>query len=84
MTSMTKIVRKKLTRETKHWILISIFIFGAILVIDQLWLFGLPTQPILPDLSDLDPTSSPVIHHWMLGLPLAIISIIIMRRRKML
>ena len=81
---MMRIVKKKLTREAKHWILLSILIIGAILVIDQLWLFGLPTQPILPDLSALDPTGSDILHHWMIGIVLVGITVFIMRRRGML
>ena len=43
---------------------------GAILFLDQLWLFGIPFGPFLPDMSWLDPTGSEFIHHWMLGVVL--------------
>lgn len=44
-----------------------LILFGMILVIDELWMFGIPVGHILPDLSWVD-GGNPYVHHWMLGL----------------
>jgi len=55
---------------------------GLLLIIDQLWLFGIPFGPILPDLTIYDPTGSPLIHHWMLGIPMVICGFFLIFWRK--
>ena len=61
---------------------IVLIVIGLVLVADQLWLFGIPIGPFLPDLSNLDITGSPVIHHWMLGVVLIGLGFVIMTRSK--
>ena len=51
---------------------IILMLVGIILVLDQLWLLGIPFGGFLGDLSGLDPTGSPVFHHWMLGVVLIV------------
>ena len=66
----------------KEVIGIALIVIGVVLVADQLWLFGIPIGPFLPDLSSWDITGSPVIHHWMLGVVLVIVGFVIMTRSK--
>ena len=54
---------------------------GLILVLDQLWLFGIPIGPFLPDLSGVDPTGLAWVHHWMLGLFMVVLGILLVRRK---
>lgn len=49
-------------------ILAFLVVAAVILIADQLYLFGVPFGGFLGDLSMYDPTGSPYIHHWMLGL----------------
>lgn len=44
-------------------------VLAIILIVDQLWLFGIPFGPILPNLSWMDPTQpyTTELHHWMIG-----------------
>jgi len=49
---------------------IIIFIIGLVLFIDELWMFGVPFGPILPDMSVLHIEP---FHHWMLGVLLMVI-----------
>ena len=61
-------------------LIMSAVIIGAILVIDELWMFGIPIGPILPDLSQwhIEPY-----HHWMVGVALlSMISYLIMKKRR--
>lgn len=53
---------------------------GFILIIDQLYLFGIPFGGFLGDLSGYDITGSPAIHHWMLGLVLLTVCAILYRK----
>lgn len=53
---------------------------GLILIIDQLYLFGIPFGGFLGDLSAYDPTGSPVIHHWMLGVVLFVLGAMFYRK----
>lgn len=48
---------------------IILFIIGLILFIDELWMFGIPFGPILPDMSMLHVEP---FHHWMWGILLMI------------
>ena len=59
-----------ITLEFKKGAGYGLFIIGLILFVDQLYLFGIPFGPFLPDLSTLDPTGSDFFKHWMLGLVL--------------
>lgn len=61
---------------------IALIIFGLILIFDQLYLFGIPFGGFLGDLSAYDPTQSPLIHHWMLGVGLVVIGVLLPDRRK--
>ena len=54
-------------------IALLIFIVGAILFYDELWMFGLPYGHILPDLSFLHVEP---FHHWMWGLLMMIGSVL--------
>ena len=51
---------------------ILLLFIGAILVIDELWMFGIPVGPILPDLSawHVEP-----FHHWMVGLVMIVLGL---------
>jgi hypothetical protein len=53
-----------------------LIVIGAVLMLDELWMFGVPISPILPDLSayHFEP-----IHHWMIGLILVIVGIVALR-----
>lgn len=63
-----------------------LLIIGVILVVDQLYLFGIPIGPFLPDLSGLDPSQpyTDVFHHWMVGVVLIFVALFVIRdtRRK--
>lgn len=59
-----------------------LLIIGLILVFDQLYLFGIPFGPFLPNLAELDPTGSDVIHHWMLGVVLIFVALFVIREPK--
>lgn len=57
---------------------------GIILIVDQLYLFGIPFGGFLGDLSMWDITGSSAIHHWMVGVGLVIVGFVTSsgRRRK--
>ena len=61
-----------------------LILIGAILILDQLYLFGIPFGPFLPNLEAYDPTGDPAIHHWMLGVIMVVVGYIMMKphRRK--
>jgi hypothetical protein len=68
-----------------------LIIIGIVLVLDELYLIfpGCGIGGFLGDLSTLDPTQSPIIHHWMLGVFLIVLGAIVfykesagMMRRK--
>lgn len=61
-----------------------LIVVGALLIIDQLWLFGIPIGPLFVDLSQFDPTQSPLIHHWMLGVVMILFAVFVFKdnRRK--
>lgn len=62
---------------------IFLILVGLVLILDQLWLFGVPFGPFLPDLSWLDPTHSDLFHHWMLGFALVLCGLFLpIGRRK--
>lgn len=64
-------------------ILAATVVFAMVLIIDQLYLIGIPFGPFLPDLSWLDPTGSDIIHHYMLGiLLLAAVTYAIINRKR--
>jgi hypothetical protein len=73
----------KIVRPLGLWQWIFIII-GLILVLDQLYLFGIPFGPFLPNLAHLDPTNSEIVHHWMLGLGMIVFALFFTfpRRRK--
>jgi len=60
----------------------GLILVGMILILDQLWLFGIPFGPFLPDLSWLDPTGSDLFHHWMLGVVLVLGGIFLFNGRR--
>ena len=62
------------------WISTIVIAIGVILILDQLWLFRIPFGPFLPDLTIYDPTGLPWIHHWMLGVIMVIVGVILNRR----
>lgn len=61
-----------------------LLIVGVILVIDQLYLFGIPIGPFLPNLGSLDPTQpyTDVFHHWMVGVVLIFVALFVIRDRR--
>lgn len=63
---------------------LALIFIGFILILDQLYLFGIPFGPFLGDLSRFDPTQDPDVHHWMLGVVMVIVGYIMLRphRRK--
>ena len=63
----------------RRYLGVLLVIIGLVLFLDQLYLFGIPFGGFLGDLSAYDPTSSPWIHHWMLGLVLIAGGIILCR-----
>lgn len=65
-----------------NWLKIILIVIGSVLVIDQLYLFGFPIGGFLPDLSIYDPTGSPFLRHWMLGVALIVIGAIIPSRKR--
>ena len=70
-------------KKRNRILVISVVAFAAILIADQLYLFGIPFGPFLPDLSWLDPTGNPDIHHWMLGaLLLGAVTYAIIKRKR--
>ena len=58
----------------------GLIFIGLILFVDQLYLFGIPFGPFLPDLSTLDPTGSDFFKHWMLGFFLMIFGAVLVVR----
>ena len=46
------------------------FLVAFILFIDELWMFGIPFGPFLPDMSVIHIEG---VHHWMIGLILMIV-----------
>ncbi|MBY8999033.1 MAG: hypothetical protein KGD60_15000, partial [Candidatus Thorarchaeota archaeon] len=70
-------------KKRNRIVVASVVTFVAVLIADQLYLFGIPFGPFLPDLSWLDPTGSDTIHHWMLGaLLLAAVTYAIIKRKR--
>ena len=65
-----------------NWVKIGLIVIGAILILDQLRLFGIPFPSFLPNLADLDPTRSDDIHHWMLGLVMVVVGILLPTKRR--
>lgn len=65
-------------KQRLRLLLMSTFIIAVVLIIDELWMFGVPIGPILPDLSPwhIDPW-----HHWMLGALL--LAVVFFMGRKM-
>lgn len=59
-----------------------LIVIGALLIIDQLWLFGIPIGPLFVDLSQFDPTQSPLIHHWMLGVVMILFAVFVFKDGK--
>lgn len=49
-----------------------LLLVGLVLIVDQLYLFGIPFGGFLGDLSRFDITGSPYIHHWMVGVVLVV------------
>jgi hypothetical protein len=62
---------------------IILIIIGLILFCDQLYMFGIPFGNYLPDMTQYDATQdyTDFFHHWMLGVVLIIIGIILLKRR---
>jgi len=55
------------------------------LILDQLYLFGIPFGGFLGDLSHLDPTQNDLIHHWMLGVVFVVIgTVLFLKETKMM
>jgi len=57
------------------------FIAGAVLFVDQLYLFGIPFGGFLGDLSAWDITGLESIHHWMVGVFLMVAGMVMGARR---
>lgn len=55
---------------------ILLIIIGLVLIIDELWMFGIPSEPILPDMSEyhVEP-----FHHWMLGAVMLVCGLYLVR-----
>ena len=64
----------RLNKRQYRGLIIGTFMVGVILILDQLYLFGIPFGGFLGDVSQYDPTRNPEIHHWMLGVALLFIS----------
>jgi hypothetical protein len=62
-----------MTKTVRSIFALVIFIVGALLFYDEVWMFGLPYGHILPDLSFLHVGP---IHHWMWGLLMMIVSLL--------
>lgn len=65
-----------------NWVKIGLIVIGAILILDQLRLFGIPFPSFLPNLADLDPTGREDIHHWMLGAVMVAVGICLPSNRR--
>ena len=62
-------------------LLLIIMAFGIFLILDELWMFGIPIGHFLPDMSAWDGYNDAV-HHWMLGAILVSISLYLILRDK--
>ena len=73
-----------MNEKKKHrMIMMSVVIVALILIVDQLYLFGIPVGGFLGDLSYLDITGNPDLHHYMVGLALLTCIFLYMKREKM-
>lgn len=63
-----------------------LMIIGTILVLDQLYLFGIPFGGFLGDIGYLDPTQAvtDVFHHWMVGVVLIVLGVMFLSNDKTL
>lgn len=73
----------KADKSTRRFVLTSVVVLSLILIVDQLYLFGIPVGGFLGDLSAYDITGHPDIHHWMVGLALLMCIFLYMKRRKL-
>ena len=58
---------------------VILFVLGMILILDELRLFGIPFGGFLGDWSALHITP---FHHWMLGVFLVVLSLILSQRKR--
>jgi hypothetical protein len=60
-------------------VVLSLVLFGLVLLIDELWMFGIPIGGLLPDMTQYHLDS---FHHWMLGVVLLFGGIVMYRELK--
>lgn len=61
-------------------VVLTLVLLGLVLLIDELWMFGIPIGGLLPDMTEyhVEP-----FHHWMLGIVLILGGIIMYKELKL-